>query len=72
MQNMILSHNQNSEMRANTLVSDLKEGKKIQHKMLNSAKKFVDIQALYINSLYEWLENPKCQIALDCTGEYNE
>lgn len=72
MQRSILKHNQDSTTRAATLVIDLKEGKRIQHKMLNSAKRFVDIQALYYNSLCEWFENPKCQIAFECTGDFDE
>ena len=72
MEKMILLHEQDSKSRANSLVLDLTNGKKINHKMVNSAKKFTNIQALYFNSLCEWLNNPKCQIALDCTGDYSE
>lgn len=69
---MVSTHEKNINERANDMVLDLQNGKKIQHKMLNAAKRFVDIQDWYYNSVCEWLDNPKCKLALECPGDRYE
>lgn len=68
MKNNYLQHNTDIMTRASNMISEIKSGKKLQHTMINSSVDFQDIQDLYLNSLSEWLRNPKFEIILNSKG----
>lgn len=55
--------------RANNMTNSLMSGKKIVHKLINSAPDFFEIQDLYLNDILEWHKHPKFAMILSAKGE---
>lgn len=55
--------------RADKMTKSLMSGKKIVHKLINSAPDFMEIQDLYLNGILEWYKHPKFVAIQNAKGE---
>lgn len=63
-----LLHTKSIDKRVQVMLDEVTSEKKLQHKMINSAPDFLKIHDLYLNSLIEWYNNPKCEVCLNSKG----
>lgn len=64
-----LIHIHDPKERANIMLANVTSEKKLQHKIINSAIDFTQLQDVYLNSYVEWLKHPKCDILMQLSGD---